>query len=190
MNKKCFVYIYDANEISLEKLNFSTFPRSVVSYLDSKKKNPKFFQSQIAWYYLCKVLDEEFKYDLTKLVFSLEKHKKPRIEGVHFSISHSNDLIAFCVGNSPCSIDIELMKARDFSKLTKKLTEIPMDVTQPESFYRKWCAGECLFKLGEEEKNYTLSFYETKDLNLNAYMLCVCSNDALEIKSSLTTTRC
>ena len=46
--------------------------------------------------------------------------EKPILEGInlHFSISHSNNIVITGFDNLPCGIDIEYMKERNFNKLS------------------------------------------------------------------------
>lgn len=189
MNKKCLVYVYDSEAIEIGNLDFSWLPKDVLTYLESKKNNPKLYQSKIAWYYLCKALSEDLNYNLDQLEFNLINHQKPLIEGINFSISHSNNIIVFCIGDDPCSIDVELQKARDYSRLSKVSADFSENSINPQTeFYKMWCVKECSIKLGEDVKDFNFSFYEIKDLNAKAFMLCICSKNVIKIKSSLTIT--
>ncbi|MDR1327287.1 MAG: hypothetical protein LBJ74_02640 [Heliobacteriaceae bacterium] len=84
-------------------------------------------------------------------IFGLENpeievvNKKPRFvnSDLHFSISHSEKLVAVCFDSEPTGFDIEFMKERDFEKLAKRYN-IP---AEKEAFYRFWTAHEAKIKL-------------------------------------------
>ena len=84
-------------------------------------------------------------------VFGLENpqievaDKKPRFvnSDLHFSISHSEKLVAVCFDHMPVGFDIEFTKERDFKKLAKRY-----DIAaEKETFYRFWTAYEAEIKL-------------------------------------------
>jgi len=82
---------------------------------------------------------------------------KPRFvnSDLHFSISHSNKLVAVCFDHEPVGFDIEFMKDRNFERFAARYN-IP---AQKEEFYRFWTAYEARIKL------------QTKPQQLKTFML-------------------
>jgi len=70
---------------------------------------------------------------------------KPRFvdSDLHFSISHSEKLVAVCFDTEPVGFDIEFMKERDFERFAKRYN-IP---AEKETFYRFWTVYEAKIKL-------------------------------------------
>lgn len=108
------------------------------------------------------------------------KNKKPCLadSSVHFSLSHSNNIVAAVFDNKPVALDIEVMKERDFEKLFK-YHKLNPEVKDKETFYRFWTEYESEIKLQEKpESTLTKRF-------LNDFMLCVASLRVCEIASEL-----
>ncbi len=87
---------------------------------------------------------------------------------LHFSISHSKDIVLVAFYQSNIGIDIEAFSDRDFVKLAKRYS---LKDEQPETFYSFWTEYEATIKLQDEKKS-CISFPIFDD----KYFLSVCSN--------------
>ena len=78
--------------------------------------------------------------------FSYTDCGKPYIDGsnVHFSISHTQNLLAIVIASFEVGIDIEKIVDRDFKKISKRI--LNMSVTDRENFYKMWTAHEAIVK--------------------------------------------
>ncbi len=84
---------------------------------------------------------------LPKIIF--EESGKPRFEescGVHFSLSHSKDLVAAAISSSSCGVDVEFKKPRSGRFIKKIMENESLDC----GFYELWCLKEAYFKLKGE----------------------------------------
>lgn len=108
------------------------------------------------------------------------KNKKPYFidNDLHFSISHSNDIILAAFDSENIGADIEFIKNRNFEKIFDyyKLNPAKKDA---ETFYRFWTEYEAEFKLQEIPQS-KLSVRLLPD-----YMLSVASNHSFDIKRML-----
>ena len=77
----------------------------------------------------------------------VEKNGRPYIKGnsVFFSMSHAGDLFVMAVDAYPVGIDAELMKERDFARLSSWFFK--EQITVREVFYRRWTQYEASLKL-------------------------------------------
>lgn len=106
--------------------------------------------------------------------------KKPRIQdsSVHFSLSHSKNIVLAAFDDAPVGVDIEFMKARDFKSILAYF-KIDPKVKSKEGFYNFWTEYEAKIKLQTE----TASFYTTKFAD--DFMLTVCSGKKIKIEEHL-----
>lgn len=90
--------------------------------------------------------------------------------GIHFSISHSNNIILVAFNNSEIGADVEYMRPRNFEKIMKRCNK---NVKNParEEFYKFWTVKEAEIKLGKEYS----SLFSTI-LNEDYIVTCVSSN--------------
>ena len=72
----------------------------------------------------------------------------------YFSISHSEEYIALAFSDKDCGIDIEKIKERDFSSISKRMG---FKSDSKEDFYYEWTKYESEFKLSSPQK-YTKQF--------------------------------
>lgn len=79
------------------------------------------------------------------------ENKKPRFKSapLHFSISHSRNIILAAFSNHPVGVDVEYLKQRDFGAILKYLRAENVS-TDMESFYTFWTAYEAKIKLQGE----------------------------------------
>lgn len=81
---------------------------------------------------------------LPKIIF--EESGKPRFEescGIHFSLSHSKDLVAVAISSSSCGVDVEFKKPRSERFIKKIMENESLDC----DFYELWCLKEAYFKI-------------------------------------------
>jgi phosphopantetheinyl transferase len=105
--------------------------------------------------------------------------KKPVLKSgeKHFSISHSKDFIALAFFDSPCGVDIEEIKPREFEKISKRMN---FNCSSLDEFYQEWtkyeAGGKCLGHWNSSESE-SLSF---KTYKFENYMLAVSSSNPNE----------
>jgi len=71
---------------------------------------------------------------------------------LHFSISHSKNIILAAFDTHPVGVDVEFLKERDFAAILKYLKAEGVKADM-ESFYTFWTAYEAKIKLQEEAKS-------------------------------------
>ena len=77
----------------------------------------------------------------------------PQVDcGVFISVSHSTDLVAVCIGDSPCAVDTEPLR-RNFDRVKPRYlsaaeASLSDDVRLAAAV---WCAKEALYKLARRE---------------------------------------
>lgn len=145
--------------------------------------------------------EENFKSEKRKLEFSLDrfllfyvakyiygktypevliKHSKPYFKDlkIHFSISHSKNIVLICFDEYENGVDIEFIKDRNFTNLFKyyNITDIPANKF---NFYRFWTEYEAKVKLKSERKSSLTGLF------LQNFMLSVTSNHSFDIKRKL-----
>jgi len=117
-----------------------------------------------------------------------DKNGRPYVNGnsVFFSMSHTGDLLVIAVDDCPVGVDAELMKERDFAKLSAWFFGEP--ISGREDFYRRWTrfeaglklAGLPLFSKAAPEPGYLHSEA------LGDYMLSVASHRCISLPLSIT----
>lgn len=66
----------------------------------------------------------------------------------HIGISHSGTYVAICVSTTPCSVDIEVPKAKILRLKDKFCNPDELEFcTSMEDYYKIWMAKECIYKL-------------------------------------------
>ena len=126
--------------------------------LDNKKteklsrKELRNRQSEIGRYIVDRIGKEIFSIKDTEIIIENSKPKYKN-SNVHFSITHSNKIIAVAFDYYPVGIDIEYMKERDFKKLSEHYN---INTYNKVEFYKKWTKLEAEIKLQSEIKqSYT-----------------------------------
>lgn len=111
-----------------------------------------------------KFLEEVYGIDSREIVF--DEGKPILIDGgKHFSISHSEDLIAIAFSDSNCGVDIEKIKLREFSKISKRMG---FEAETLGEFYQEWTKYEALYKLGKNIEYGSVANYDLDDYALTA----------------------
>lgn len=118
-----------------------------------------------------KFLEEVYGIQSREIVF--EKGKPILIDGgKHFSISHSEDIIAIAFSDSNCGVDIEKIKLREFKKISDRMK---FNAETLGEFYQEWTKYEALYKLGKN-----VEYGSVANFDLDNYALTAVSEDPWE----------
>lgn len=118
-----------------------------------------------------KFLEEVYGIQSREIVF--EKGKPILIDGgKHFSISHSEDIIAIAFSDSNCGVDIEKIKLREFKKISDRMK---FNAETLGEFYQEWTKYEALYKLGKN-----VEYGSVANFDLDNYALTAVSEDPCE----------
>lgn len=98
------------------------------------------------------------------------ENNKPKFlnSNIHFSITHSNKIIAVAFDNFPLGFDIEYMKDRDFKALSK---HYDIKTSDKIEFYKKWTQIEAEIKIQSKTKQMVTEEFE------NDYMMSLASSN-------------
>ena len=143
----------DCAYVVIKKFPFDTPSREVLpesraheiaNCQSNKVKDSKFY----AWKLLEEVVAEKFDRKISDAYFD-KSIGKWKMENLHFSISHSQDVVSIAVSYSPIGVDIELINEERFSTLRKE--KILSDEELNKSLSSKdlcviWSQKEALFK--------------------------------------------
>lgn len=132
----------------------------------SEKRNVEFALSRFLLDYVLKNV-----YNIENFEIELKKNK-PVLKNneVHFSISHSNEIIMIGFDNFPLGLDVEFMKEKNLEKFSKYFKK---EFLTYNSFYDFWTKYEAEFKLQNKakffktlifEKDYTLSLASNNEI--------------------------
>lgn len=87
-------------------------------------------------------------------------------ETIHYSLSHSNNMIGLIIDSAPVGIDIEFKKKRPNAQLMAKEFMSNDELTfytttkQLTDFYRIWCCKEAYYKALPKPQQHTFRFKE------------------------------
>lgn len=136
-------------------------------YADREFKTEKrFFEYTIGRYLVKKTAAEFFNTENPEII--TDKKGKPffKNSNLHFSISHSKEIIIACIDSEPCGIDIEYIKPRDLAKLSNYFKQ---DFQTLDDFYKFWTLKEATYKLNDKVKNtYSDKFLENYYLTITS----------------------
>lgn len=111
-----------------------------------------------------KFLEEVYGIKSREIVF--EDGKPILIDGgKHFSISHSEDLIAIAFSDSNCGVDIEKIKLREFKKIAERMK---FEAETLGEFYEEWTKYEAKYKLGKDLEYGSIASFDLEDYALSA----------------------
>lgn len=118
-----------------------------------------------------KFLEEVYGIESREIVFD---NGKPILidGGKHFSISHSEDLIAIAFSDTNCGVDIEKVKLREFTKISERMG---FEAETLGEFYQEWTKYEALYKLGKN-----IEYGSVANFDLDDYALTAVSEDPCE----------
>ena len=166
----------------------------------SKYKNTKSqYESLVAWYVLSQALLEYYNYDISQVQIKRNSYNKPYVDGIHFNISHSGNLVYVCISLGECGIDVQQIKDNNLLKHKEKVLnfdELTMlslltDIKLKKEYITKvFCKKEAYFKLvgtGLNKENFvdyvafdTIDFIVSDSLN-NSYALSIAQH-GIDIK--------
>ena len=125
----------------------------------------------LAYLLVDKILEDVYGLQSREIIF--EEGKPILIDGgKHFSISHSEDLIALAFSDSNCGVDIEKIKLREFEKISKRMK---FEAETLGEFYQEWTKYEALYKLGKN-----IEYGSIANFDLDNYALTAVSEDPCE----------
>lgn len=118
-----------------------------------------------------KFLNEIYGIESREIVF--DEGKPVLIDGgKHFSISHSEDLIALAFSDTNCGVDIEKIKLREFKNIAERMK---FEANTLGEFYEEWTKYEALYKLGKNVQYGSIANFDLDD-----YALAAVSEDPCE----------
>lgn len=142
------VYIKRVGLVDLNKVSFN-----ILEYLSRYHHEKRYNQSLNAWFLLQEVLYSDFNIDISRKKIYFTKNNKPYIQGIHFSISHSKDMVCLIVSDHLCGIDIEAIDDNiKHQKLVEKvLTNNEQTIYQNSKdklgyFVKQWTKKEAYLK--------------------------------------------
>ena len=88
-------------------------------YADAKTRKTSYY----AWFKLVETLNSKYNIDLNKFQLKFNKNSKPFIAAdIYFNISHSGDVVAFCLSDKPVGIDVQkVLPLKIFMPYVKKM---------------------------------------------------------------------
>ena len=142
------------------------------NYADKEFNTEKrFYEYTIGRYLVKNVAKDMFGIANPEIV--INEKGKPYLENedLHFSISHSNNILMACFDKCPCGIDLEEMKDRNIERFSEYYGE---EFEDKFDFYKYWTLKEASYKLGcEIQCKYSSKF-------LNNYYLTIVSSGMFE----------
>ena len=154
-------------------------------FIDYNIKNKKEVEHNIAYNLLYDMLFKHF--DIKSPTIKRTDKNKPYIEmeNVHFSISHTNGLVACAVSDTPVGIDCEGILPRDDKSiqnfanryfLENEINLLKSNEFSLVDFYKIWTAKEAIYK-AEGGTNYITKIDTTKHtvnyIFEKDYIICV-----------------
>ena len=106
--------------------------------------------------FLRQTLSKYTKCSPEKIIINYGEHGKPSVDGIHFNLSHSENLCVIAVSSMPIGIDLEYTsKSIDFLKIAKRyfssqdfnFIKAAPDEKQKTLFYELWCKREAYSKM-------------------------------------------
>ena len=154
---------------------------NAIYILKTTEKNKKAV-SKIAYDFVCNLAMKKLKIN-QKPRLTCESSGKPFFEdypNFHFNISHSENLIAVAVADSPVGVDIEKKRDANLKIAQRFFTEEEKNfVKDSDSFFYVWTRKEALLKkMGEGLKDISkaqvLENSEIKTFEEDEFILSVC----------------
>lgn len=127
-------------------------PECILSHV-SKYKDEHDIQASLLGWNIFLIELEKKKIEFNPKDLSFNEFGKPYYKGMYFNISHSKDIVAFCVSDSEVGIDIEAITDRNYDLLAerylgiKETEEYQKSIeNKAESFLRLWTKKEAFHK--------------------------------------------
>ena len=155
------------------------YPPERQEYIQSTSNEVLRNQRYFVWKLLEYALKNSFGFDFKEMKFNLNKQGRWECDKCYFSLSHSNNVVAVAVSDSPVGVDIEFMERSFSDKLYKKiLTEkeiseyINMEKSEQKNYLiKKWTAKESLFKIGESKVFHPKELQNDRKVYTNTIIL-------------------
>ena len=177
-------YIINNDKYDLIKNEY--LPNFIKERVSKYKQYDDYINSYVAWYYLYKILNNEFQIKLETI--NHNEYDKPYINNIYFNISHSKSLVCICISEYNCGVDIEFVNLNKDLKLIKKKLGLDEDISN-DAVIKRWtkieanckCLGTGIIysKLLEynDDNVFTKEIY---DLNNNKYYISVITDNENE----------
>ena len=134
------------------------------------KTEKRFFEYTLGRYLVTKIAKEKFNFENPEII--TDNKGKPFFKNseLHFSISHSKNMVGVVMDKAPCGIDIEFEKPRNLKKLSKYFNQ---KFETLEDFYKFWTFKEAVYKIND--KIYDKYFSKFGD-----YYITIVSNHKID----------
>lgn len=160
--------------IDIEEFKNNHDKKILEPFADIEIKSEKRFYEYTLGRYLVKNVAQKI-YNLKNPKIIISDNKKPVFEDIplHFSISHSKNIVIVCFNEHPCGIDLEYIKKRNLESLSDYYGQ---NFNSEEEFYKFWTLNEASYKLNEKVKykyagkftdNYYLSIVSSEKFDKN-----------------------
>ncbi len=170
------VFYSDISNLN-DNIDYEEFCPARKLYINSFSNSLRRKQSIYVWKLLLKVLE------LNKISFNgffVENNKWGLAQSqYHFSLSHSNNIVAVALSDKEVGVDVEMFSEK-LLKVCKRLfprQKIPKNKTENTFFGELWAKKECQVK--NKQQNQLFSSHTVTDLLNNKYILGVISQDKI-----------
>ena len=108
------------------------------------------------------------------VTISYDENGAPQVDcGAHIGVSHSRSMVAVCIGDAPCAVDIESL-GRNFGRISRRYISddeaaLSDDPRLPAAL---WCAKETLYKLAGERSLDFLNDLRIKSVDFASGRIC------------------
>ena len=193
-------YINDLPDPQSDKTVLKDLPQNRIEKILKQHKIESRKQSFCAGLLLKYVLS---KYRIDSSYIKTGTKGKPEVQGLHFNISHSNDIVICAVSENDIGCDIEKISTANLSIAKRFFTENEFKYIESFSgkdadneFYRLWTAKESFIKMTGEGLSRPLKSFEVqcipkmqiiineelypcyiKEYQIEGYKLTVCSKE-------------
>lgn len=150
------IEIVDADNVHMDMLK--EFQKKEISNLE------KWNEHCFSYLMVDRILRDFYGIENREVIFN---GKKPflKTRQKFFSISHSNEFVAIAFSDYDCGIDIEKIKIREFSDISKRMG---FQANTLEDFYNAWTKYEAEYKLGKPAQM-------SKKFHFEDYVITACS---------------
>lgn len=163
-----------------------TLPNNVLEYLNEYKNQERYNQSINAWELLFEKLNSDFNINLENCKIKKTSNGKPFIDGIHFNISHSKNLVSVIISDVECGIDIQHIDSKtnhslmakkvlsseeydSYSKSSDKLGYFISQWTKKEAYLK--CYNDGIARFSDLKGNYNVCTQKLVDKQNNEYYL-------------------
>ena len=163
-----------------------TLPNNVMEYINEYKNQERYNQSINAWKLLFEKLNSDFNIKLENCEIKKTSNGKPFIDGIHFNISHSKNLVAIIISDAECGIDIQYIDSKtnhclmakkvlsseeydSYTKSNDKLDYFISQWTKKEAYLK--CYNDGINSFSSFKNNYNAVTEKIVDKQNNEYYL-------------------